>query len=624
MSETPFNNDDALSPSFPDPDGDPSAVAESLSGLLCRVNGPEWRQLLTCARGLAFAWHAPLASPLVPPEIGRRLAGTYDGRHPFDVWLDDEVVHTSDRALLRDWIVALKKHASRCGEGCLRLRDRHDRLHWYRLAWLGRGPRRNRRFVASLTQVDAVVRAVRAQGASFGYEAPMCCDMPHFQAVAERLLRQPGECVFVSLNVERFRRFNRQWGYAMGDHLLQTLIRQMRRLLQADDALGRMAADRFVVCLRGGRRRAEAFVATLCSTMLPAQHAEAGNELQARLVCGMRLVSPGEEGSVRQFCDQAGEALRTVKGDWLRRYAWYDVALETGIEHELLVESRMHGALAQQEFLPVFQPRICLRDGSVSGAEVLARWQHSAASLMPPDNFVPLFERNGFIVRLDYAIWESACRLLREWLDAGLRPPRLSLNVSRVHFQEGALVPVLLDMLAAYRLEPSQLELEITESICTVDERTFLPAMQRLHDAGFRLALDDFGVGYSSVTNLCQLPFDVLKLDKGLLEDCLNHARRRALLHHVIPLGHEMGLEVVAEGVQNLEQVRFLLDCGCDQAQSHLFCRPLSAEDFRRRCLESDAPFLPDETAGQAAATDPDEQDRGAPHAGCVAAPSEA
>lgn len=616
MVKTPSFFDNVSSLPSSDRDGGTSAVAEASSGHLCRANEPMVRDLLTCARGLAFAWHAPLAAPHIPPEIGSRLAGTYDGRHPFDIWLDDDVVHTSDRPLLEGWIAKLKTHAVRCGEGCLRLRDRQDRLHWYRLAWLGRGPRTDRHFVASLTQVDAVVRAVRAQGAPFGWEAPMCCDMPHFQAEAERLLRQPGECAFVCLNVERFRRFNRQWGYAAGDRLLHTLIRETRRLLQPDDALGHVAADRFVVCLRGGRKRAEAFVAALCSTMLPVQLENAEDGPQARLVCGMRLVCPGEEGSVRQFCDQAGEALRTVKGDWLRSYAWYDVALETGIEHELLVESRMRGALAQQEFLPVFQPRVCLRDGRVVGAEVLARWQHSAAPLMPPDIFVPLFERNGFIIRLDYAIWESACRLLREWLDAGLRPPRLSLNVSRVHFQEGALVPVLRDLLAAYRLLPSQLELEITESTCAVDERTFLPAMQSLHDAGFPLALDDFGAGYSSVTNLCQLPFDVLKLDKGLLDDCLNHARRRALLHHVIPLGHAMGMEVVAEGVQNVEQARFLLDCGCDQAQSHLFCRPLSAEDFRRRCLESDAPFLPDETAGQAAATDPDEQDRGAPHAG--------
>lgn len=570
-----------------------------------------WRDVLTCARTLAFAWNAPLESAHVPPEWSLRLAGTYDGRHPFTVWLDDDVVHASDRPLLEGWIAKLKTHAARCGEGCLRLRDRQDRFHWYRLAWLGRGPRTGRRFVASLAQVDAVVRAVRAKSAFSDRETLMLCDMPHFQAEAERLLRQPGECVFLCLDMERFRRINRQFGYEAGDQLLRGLAREALRLLQPDEALGHMTADRLVLCLRGGRERAEAVAAALCSTMHSTLHEDFGDGPQARLVCGMRLVRPGEAGSVRQFCDQASEALRTVKGDWQRCHAWYDAVLETRIEHELLVESRMRGALAQQEFLPVFQPRICLRDGRVVGAEVLARWRHSDEALMPPDNFVPLFERNGFIIRLDYAIWESACRLLREWLDAGLQPPRLSLNVSRVHFQEAGLVPVLQDLLTAYGLSPSRLELEITESACAVDETTFLPAMQRLHDAGFLLALDDFGAGYSSVTNLCQLPFDVLKLDKGLLDDCLNHARRRALLHHVIPLGQEMGMEVVAEGVQNGEQVRFLLDCGCDLAQSHLFCRPLPAEAFRRRCLESDAPFLPGETASE---QDADGRAGSAPH----------
>lgn len=556
----------------------------------------EVQTALACTRTLILAWRAPLASPYVPPELTRRLAGNYDGRHPLVVWLEDEVVHVEDRPLLRRWIARLERDAPRGGEGCLRLRHRDNRFHWYRLAWMGQGRRRNRRFTASLSRVDAVVEAVRVEeersSRDFLREA---CRMDRFCARAWPLLHRDGEHAFVSFDLGRFRYFNRQYGYDEGNALLRGVARLAHGVLRPDELLGHVAADRFVVCLLGGRERVESFMNELRAALqhgfptLPELHVS----------FGIRLLAPGEMGSVRLFCDQAREALKTVKGSYLREHAFYDAGLGQRLDHEQLVESNMKAALARKEFLPVFQPRVRLRDGGVAGAEVLARWQHGPALRIQPNNFVPLFERNGFIVRFDYYMWQSACRLLRQWLDAGLHPPRLSLNVSRIHFQQTPLVEVLGNLLETYALPASLLELEITESACADDEADLLPVMQRLREAGFLLALDDFGAGYSSVASLCRLPFDVLKLDKSLLDDCLNNHRQHVLLRHIIPLGREMGMEVVAEGVESVEQADFLRECGCELVQSFLFSRPLSAEAFRRRCLESDAPFLPGEAAGE-------------------------
>lgn len=571
------------------------SVAPAAAPSLPAAPAGEAQTALACARTLILAWRAPLAAPYVPSELTRRLAGNYDGRHPLVVWLEDEVVHVEDRPLLRRWIARLERDAPRGGEGCLRLRHRDNRFHWYRLAWMGQGKRRNRRFTASLSRVDAVVEALRVEeersSRDFLREA---CHMDRFCARAWPLLHRDGEHAVVSFDLGRFRYFNRQYGYDEGNALLRDMARLAHGVLRPDELLGHVAADSFVVCLLGGRERVESFMDDLRAALrhglptLPELHVS----------FGIRLLAPGEVGSVRLFCDQAREALKTVKGSYLREYAFYDVGLGQRLDHEQLVESNMKAALAQREFLPVFQPRVRLRDGSVAGAEVLARWQHGPALRIQPNNFVPLFERNGFIVRFDYYMWQSACRLLRQWLDAGLHPPRLSLNVSRIHFQQTPLVDVLGNLLETYALPASLLELEITESACA-DEADLLPVMRRLRDAGFLLALDDFGAGYSSVASLCRLPFDVLKLDKTLLDDCLNNSRQHVLLRHVIPLGREMGMEVVAEGVESVEQAHFLQECGCELAQSFLFSRPLSAEAFRRRCLESDAPFLPGEAAGE-------------------------
>lgn len=565
------------------------------------------RTALACARTLILTWRAPLASPSVPPELSHRLAGRYDGRHPLLVWLEDEVAHVEDRPLLRRWIERLKRDAPRAGEGCLRLRHRDNRFHWYRLAWMGQGARRNRRFVATLGRVDAVAEAVRGEeersSRDFLREA---CRMDRFCARAWPLLHDEGEHAFVSFDLGRFRYFNRQYGYDEGNALLRGVARLAHGVLRPGELLGHVSADRFVVCLLGGRERVESFMNDLRAAL---QHGFPSLP-ELHVSFGIRLLAPGEMGSVRLFCDQAREALKTVKGSYLREHAFYDAGLGRRLDHEQLVESNMKAALAQKEFLPVFQPRVRLRDGSVAGAEVLARWQHGPTLQLLPNNFVPLFERNGFIVRFDYYMWQSACRQLRQWLDAGLQPPRLSLNVSRIHFQQTPLVEVLGNLLETYALPASLLELEITESACA-DEADLLPVMRRLREAGFLLALDDFGAGYSSVASLCRLPFDVLKLDKSLLDDCLNNNRQHVLLRHVIPLGREMGMEVVAEGVESVEQANFLLDCGCELVQSFLYSRPLSAEAFRRRCLESDAPFLPGEAAGE---EEPDGQGGCVPH----------
>lgn len=547
-----------------------------------------FRTALASTRTLVFEWRAPLELTYVSPKIMQDFAGNYDGRHLFAVWLEDDVVHVDDRHVLEDCLRRLQLGEAGGSEFRLRLRNRENRFCWYQVAWLSTGEQAERRFIATINNVDKAVRDEHNLRFRDVYDdLTGVPNMGTFCAQAQMLLREAVPHAIVCFDVGRFKHFNKKHTYEEGNRLLRAIAFIASGMLQRGEIIGHVAVDIFAVCLRGGKERARHFVAGVCDTL----HHGYSSKMDVRLYFGTRIVEPGEEGLVRQFYDQAREALKTVKGSYLRHHAFYDASLGRKLDCEQLVESNMVEGIVQHQFVPFFQPRVSMRSGRLVGAEVLARWQQSPDVQISPDNFVPLFERNGFIVRFDHYMWECACRQLRAWLDQGLTPPRLSLNVSRIHFQDAGIADFLLGLLECYRVSPSLLELELTESAFVGNEMHARPTMDRLRKAGLTFSIDDFGTGFSSITTLCLLPFDVLKLDKGLLVNCLSNPRLRTLLHHLVPLGQEMGMEVVAEGVETVEQARFLMECGCDQAQGFLFARPLAAEDFTRRCLGIEGPF---------------------------------
>ena len=547
-----------------------------------------FRTALASTRTLVFEWRAPLELTYVSPKIMQDFAGNYDGRHLFTVWLEDDVVHVDDRHVLEDCLRRLRQGEAGGREFRLRLRNREDRFCWYQVAWLSTGEQAERRFIATINNVDKAVRDEHNLRFRDVYDdLTGVPNMGTFCAQGQMLLREAVPHAIVCFDVGRFKHFNKKHTYEEGNRLLRAIAFIASGMLQRGEIIGHVAVDIFAVCLRGGKDRARHFVAGVCDTL----HHGYSSKMDVRLYFGTRIVEPGEEGQIRQFFDQAREALKTVKGSYLRHHAFYDANLGRRLDCEQLVESNMVEGIVQHQFVPFFQPRVSMRSGRLVGAEVLARWQQSPDVQISPDNFVPLFERNGFIVRFDHYMWECACRQLRAWLDQGLTPPRLSLNVSRIHFQDAGIADFLLGLLDSYRVPPTLLELELTESAFVGNEMHARPTMDRLRKAGLTFSIDDFGTGFSSITTLCLLPFDVLKLDKGLLVNCLSNPRLRTLLHHLVPLGQEMGMEVVAEGVETVEQARFLMECGCDQAQGFLFARPLAAEDFTRRCLEIEGPF---------------------------------
>lgn len=375
-------------------------------------------------------------------------------------------------------------------------------------------------------------------------------------------------------------------GLDAGDHLLKLIARLTRlRLNPKMETLARMEGAGFAIFLAGGPERALRFARHLTRLM-----DDPGKQRRAGLYFGI-CEARGKDLPAHALYDCAGLALRTVRGSEVRNIAMYDDTLRKKHEDEAYITRNMANALAQGQFKLFLQPKVQISTGRVVGAEALTRWMHPNDGCIMPDRFVPLFESNGFVVKLDEYIWEQTCRFLRACLDKGYPALRISVNVSRMNFSISNLAARLVKLTDTYSIPHELLELEITET-AFVSQKASLPfQMQSLRAAGFSLSMDDFGVGYSSLNTLRDLPFTTVKLDKDFVQGETANARGRIVAQSTIAMAHALGLSIVAEGVETVDQALFLLANGCYCAQGFYYSRPLAADIFEERFLAQKQTF---------------------------------
>ncbi len=237
----------------------------------------------------------------------------------------------------------------------------------------------------------------------------------------------------------------------------------------------------------------------------------------------------------------------------------------------------MQAAITQRQYLMYLQPKYSIEKNEITGAEALVRWRHPERGMIYPDQFIPILEENGFIRKVDYYIWEEACRFIRRCSDEGLPACPISVNVSRAHLQDDKCIRVLHDMIERNGISRQLLELEITE---TVDNEQVSRKAYQLKEEGYRLLMDDFGSGYSSLNILLETPFDLIKLDKKFMENMMLSDKGRLILEQVVAMANKLGLELLAEGVETKEQVELLRSIGCDQVQGYYYAKPMPAEEF--------------------------------------------
>jgi EAL domain-containing protein (putative c-di-GMP-specific phosphodiesterase class I) len=275
-------------------------------------------------------------------------------------------------------------------------------------------------------------------------------------------------------------------------------------------------------------------------------------------------------------------ALHEAKVRGRGHFRLYAASMGAGTEARLSLESDLRTAVGNDQLRVMYQPQIDLRSGAVVGAEALVRWQHPTEGLLGPDRFIPLAEDLGLVSAIDHWVLEETCAQLRRWHDAGLPPLRVAVNLSGADLGRPDVAASILATIRASGIDPAQIEVEVTETLAMQETQDSRSTLQSLRDQGVGVAIDDFGTGHSSLARLGAFPVDVLKIDKSFIDPVVAAASEAPLVVAIIAMAHSLGLSVVAEGVERIEQLYLLRELGCDRAQGFLLGRPVPAAQFER------------------------------------------
>jgi diguanylate cyclase (GGDEF)-like protein len=406
------------------------------------------------------------------------------------------------------------------------------------------------------------------------------CNKAAFYRKTKLMLDKAPDIAFVMIafDIEKFRLINDIFGHGEGDRLLRYIAQRMQTLFADSGTYSRIDADNFALCVPYDPQ------------LLRKRMAECDRELkeydlpfEVLLVYGLYIIDD-RTLPVSIIHDRAEMAKRTVKGNYVNRYAYYDDHLRKTLLDELDIVNDMNGALQKRQFEIYLQPKCKLATGEIVGAEALVRWNHPTRGVLLPGAFVSIFERNGFIMKMDVYVWEQVCALIRGWMDRyGGKPPiPVSMNISRADIYNPALVKTLCSMAERYGVPHKYIELEITESAYAEDPKLLSELISALRNESFTVEMDDFGSAYSSLNMLKEIQVDLLKLDMRFLYGNDPDGRGGTILSSVVRMARYLALPVVAEGVETVEQCRFLASIGCTIGQGFLFYRPMPVGDFER------------------------------------------
>jgi diguanylate cyclase (GGDEF)-like protein/PAS domain S-box-containing protein len=412
-------------------------------------------------------------------------------------------------------------------------------------------------------------------------------DLPNRVLLNDRLLQAIAQArrhgftlAVLSLDVDRFKNVNDSLGHAIGDTLLQSVAQRLAASIRGSDTVSRHGADEFVLLLPEIADANDAAVsAQRIITELAAPHDIGRHQLHVTSTIGISIY-PADGSDPETLIRCADTALHQAKASGGNTYQFFEPRMNERAVERQAIEAGLHRALGGDEFLLHFQPKIALETGAMTGAEALIRWVHPERGLMYPNEFIPIAEDSGLIVPIGQWVLREACRQARAWIDGDRLPVRVAVNISAVEFRHPLFLDNVRRILFDTGLDPSHLELEVTESSLIQNPQSTSLVLQGLKDLGVQVAIDDFGTGYSSLSYLRRFPIDVLKIDQSFVREITGDAVAGSLVCAVINMGNSLGHRVVAEGVETEEQFAFLRGRQCGEGQGYYFSRPLPPEQF--------------------------------------------
>lgn len=399
-----------------------------------------------------------------------------------------------------------------------------------------------------------------------------------FEATRATLNQNPDETfALLRIDVAKFQLVNSFFGAYEGDSLLRYIAQEIRKFAggSTETSFGRLEADIFCICMP---YRSEAMLEEFLR-YLRTRIGQYNLEYDIVPTVGIYVIED-RELSIDSMYDRANLAAKKCKGNYIRNYAFYTADMSEELVKEQRIVNRMKNALEGNEFVIYLQPKYELQRNTIEGAEALVRWISPSRGLISPGEFIPVFERNGFITKLDYYVWEKACQLIAKWLKEGKKPEPISVNISRVSLYNPRLVEIICGLVEKYQVPPHLLQLELTESAYTNNPQAIREMMEKFQKAGFSILMDDFGSGYSSLNVLKDIAVDILKIDMKFLSDTDKQGRSENILASVVRMAKWLDMPVVAEGVERREQVEFLRSIGCEYVQGYYFAKPMPVDQY--------------------------------------------
>jgi diguanylate cyclase (GGDEF)-like protein/PAS domain S-box-containing protein len=384
--------------------------------------------------------------------------------------------------------------------------------------------------------------------------------------------------VFVDL--DRFKYINDSLGHHVGDELLRAMAERLKATVRENDTVARLGGDEFVLLINGhGEPETVATVLERMLSDISQPWTIPQGDFNVTCSIGVALY-PDDGTSAENLLKHADSAMYRAKEKGRNNFQFFTSELNALITERLELENKLRRALDRDQFALNYQPRVDMRTRKITGVEALLRWNLPDQVTVPPSRFIPVAEEIGLIVPIGKWVLRSACIQAKAWLEQGLPPVIISVNVSARQFRQDNLVTTIAQILEETQLDPRTLEIEITESTVMHDAEQFISMLGELSDLGVQIALDDFGTGYSSLSYLKRFPVDRLKVDRSFVQDIATDVDDATIVRTIIALGHNLGLKVVAEGVENEEQIEFLCQNLCDELQGFYFGKPMLASEL--------------------------------------------
>lgn len=386
--------------------------------------------------------------------------------------------------------------------------------------------------------------------------------------------------VIIRFDVEQFKIINDLFGLDEGDKILKFIADKIKHFTDENGICSRINADIFAICAKHSISKNKELVdnITLALKDYPLNF--------KILPCFGLYIVDNPDINVNHMLDCANLASKTVKESFLKRYAYYDEGLRSSLINKYEIINDMNTALTEKQFVIYLQPKYNVALKKIEGSEALVRWIHPTKGLISPGNFIPIFEQNGFILKLDAYVLEETCKLIRKWIDSKyITPLPVSVNLSRMNLYNTNLCNDIIRIVEQYDIPTELIELEITESAYTNNASQLIDTMTCLQNYGFKILMDDFGSGYSSLNMLKDIPVDTLKIDLKFLSDSDKNHRGNNILKSVVIMANSLHLETIAEGVETKDQLDFLHNIGCNSIQGYYYSKPLPVPEYESLVL---------------------------------------